>query len=205
MKTLGLSDVPAAKVDGATTLRDRVRIVERRELWLWGCAVLITLLLTGGIVSFGFPTLHVYHAETESAPLNDTILGLVGMVLLFDMYTVYQHLQIKAVRQQLLEREELFRLITENAADMIAVVDTSGERVYTSPSYEKILGYKSEELKDSTAGRKSIQRTGPSLKSGGRCPAYRHRHERGISHAPQRWKLAHAGIAGKHHHEGRKD
>ncbi len=151
MKTLGLSDVPAAKVDGATTLRDRVRIVERRELWLWGCAVLITLLLTGGIVSFGFPTLHVYHAETESAPLNDTILGLVGMVLLFDMYTVYQHLQIKAVRQQLLEREELFRLITENAADMIAVVDTGGERVYTSPSYEKILGYKSEELKDSTA------------------------------------------------------
>ena len=133
------------------TLRERVGFIERREWWLWVCAVFITLLLTGGIVSFGFPTLHIRAPELNSAPVNDTILGLVGMVLLFDIYTVYQHFQIQAVRKQLIEREELFRLITENAADMIAVVNASGERLYNSPSYERILGYKPDELSGTTA------------------------------------------------------
>ena len=43
-------------------------------------------------------------------------------------------------------REELFRIITENAADMIALVDSKGHRLYNSPAYEKILGYSPEEL-----------------------------------------------------------
>ena len=126
-------------------------MIERRDWWLWVCAVLISLLLTAGIVSFGFPGLHVLHHELNSAPFNDAILSLVGMVLLFDIYTVYQHFQIQAVRKQLIEREELFRLITENAADMIAVVDTKGRRLYNSPSYEKILGYTPLELGGTTA------------------------------------------------------
>ncbi|MGB8581341.1 MAG: PAS domain S-box protein [Candidatus Sulfotelmatobacter sp.] len=44
------------------------------------------------------------------------------------------------------EREHLFQLITENAADMIAVVDRRGQRLYNSPAYHKILGYDPEEL-----------------------------------------------------------
>ena len=147
MQTLSLSGPSQGNGDQGRTLRDHVRVIEHRELWLWACAVMITLLLTAGIVSFGFPTLRVYRPELNSTPLNDTILGLVGMVLLFDIYTVYQHFQIKSVRERLLEREELFRLITENAADMIAVVDMAGERVYNSPSYETILGYKPDELR----------------------------------------------------------
>ena len=128
------------------SLRERMRAIERRDWWLWMCAVFTTLLLTAGIVSFGFPALHVPHPEVSGAPLNDVILGLVGMVLLFDIYTVYQHFQIQLFRSHLVEQEELFRLITENAVDMIAVVDTNGHRLYNSPSYEKILGYSIEEL-----------------------------------------------------------
>lgn len=44
------------------------------------------------------------------------------------------------------KREGLFRIITENAADMIAVVDTKGRRLYNSPSYYRILGYTPREL-----------------------------------------------------------
>ncbi|HLV87830.1 MAG TPA: PAS domain S-box protein [Candidatus Sulfotelmatobacter sp.] len=127
------------------SMRERMHVIERRDWWLWACAVFITLILTIGIVSFGFPSLHVHH-ELNFSPLNDTILGLVGMVLLFDIYTVYQHLQIQEVRKELVEREALFRLITENAADMIAVVDIDGRRLYNSPSYEKIMGYSQQDL-----------------------------------------------------------
>jgi len=138
------SPIPGAEV--GTSMRERMRVIEYRDWWLWVCAVLITLFLTAGMVSFGFPGLHMRHPELNSTPLNDTILGLVGLVLLFDIYTLYQHFQIQTVRKQLVEREELFRLITENAADMIAVVDANGKRLYNSPSYEKILGYTREDL-----------------------------------------------------------
>jgi PAS domain S-box-containing protein len=45
------------------------------------------------------------------------------------------------------KRDQLFQLISENAADMIALVDSDGRRLYNSPAYEKVLGYSSEELK----------------------------------------------------------
>jgi PAS domain-containing protein len=43
-------------------------------------------------------------------------------------------------------REALFRIITENAADMIALVDTKGRRLYNSPAYQRVLGYSAPEL-----------------------------------------------------------
>lgn len=151
METVGTSGVVTGNVDLGVGLRERMRIVERRDWWLWLCAVLITLLLTGAIVSFGPAAVHFHLSDQTATPLNDSIIGLVWMVLLFDIYTVYQHFQIQAVRKRLVEREELFRLITENAADMIAVVDADGRRVYNSPSYEKILGYTPQELCGTTA------------------------------------------------------
>jgi two-component system cell cycle sensor histidine kinase/response regulator CckA len=77
--------------------------------------------------------------------------GLLGVVLLFDLYTIYQQLQIHRIRRRLFEREELFRLISDNAADMIAVVDMDGNRIYNSQSYSRVLGYDTNELKKSSA------------------------------------------------------
>jgi two-component system, cell cycle sensor histidine kinase and response regulator CckA len=139
-------DFQAGSSTPSTSLLDRMRVVERRDWWLWSCAVLITLVLTVAIISFVLPTLHARWSEFNSAPVSDTVLGLVGLVLIFDIYTVYQHFQVQLVRKQLIVREELFRLITENAADMIAVVSVGGERLYNSPSYEKILGYTPSEI-----------------------------------------------------------
>lgn len=59
---------------------------------------------------------------------------------------VAQQLWIVIAYRRSAQREELFRIITENAADMIALVDTKSHRLYNSPSYEKVLGYSSEEL-----------------------------------------------------------
>jgi PAS domain S-box-containing protein len=46
----------------------------------------------------------------------------------------------KIAEQNLKESEEQFRLITENVADMIAVLDLDGRRIYNSPSYNSVLG-----------------------------------------------------------------
>ena len=48
-------------------------------------------------------------------------------------------------------REELFQIVTENAADMIALVDVKGNRLYNSPAYRRILGYSPAELGETSA------------------------------------------------------
>lgn len=44
------------------------------------------------------------------------------------------------IEEKLRQSEEQFRLITENVADLIAVLDLEGRRVYNSPSYKGMLG-----------------------------------------------------------------
>jgi len=50
-----------------------------------------------------------------------------------------------------LKNDRLFRSIMENVVDLIAVIDAQGYRIYNSPSYEKVLGYTSSELKGTWA------------------------------------------------------
>jgi PAS domain S-box-containing protein len=124
----------------------RMRQVEGREWWLWGSAVAVTLVLTFGIVSLTFPGFHLPTDSVYSLNLKEWVRGLAALVLLFDIYTVYQQRELQRIRRRLGERERLFQLITENAADMIAVIDCDGQRLYNSPAYQTVLGYGPEEL-----------------------------------------------------------
>ena len=124
----------------------RLRQVEGREWWLWGFAVAVTLVLTFGILSLTFPGFHLANDQVYALNLREWVRGLAALVLLFDIYTVYQHRQLQRTRRQLAERDRLFQLISENAADMIAVVDNNGERLYNSPAYHKVLGYSQDDL-----------------------------------------------------------
>ena len=124
----------------------KVRQIEGREWWLWGFAVLVTLALTAGIVFLTFFD-HDAHANAQYwVDLKEAVRGLSALVLIFDIYTMWQHFQLQRIRRELADRDELFQLITENAADMIAVVDGEGNRLYNSPAYEKVLGYSPAEL-----------------------------------------------------------
>jgi len=134
-----------------------MRQVEGREWWLWGASVVITLVLTFGILSLALPGFEQSADKTDSFNLKEWFRGLAALVLLFDLYTIYQQRQLHKIRRKLAEREQLFHLITENAADMIAVIDGNGQRLYNSPAYQKILGYAPEEL----AGTSSMDQIHP--------------------------------------------
>ncbi len=135
---------------GAKALRANFRKIDRREWWLWVAAAIITLLLTIALASFLLPNPSSRQDFHTLYVLPQAVRGLVALVFLFDLYTIYQHLQIHRIRRQLIEREELFHLISENAADMIAVVDLEGRRIFNSLSYQKILGYSPEQLQESS-------------------------------------------------------
>jgi len=143
--------------------------------------------------------LHERTEEFDSLHLNLAVRGLVGLVLLFDIYTIYQQLQIFRIRHELVRREELFRLISENAADMIAVVDGDGKRLYNSPAYERILGYTTEELQSTSSldqihpdDRNVVEEAAREARTGGvgRTIQYRMRHKNGS------WHILESGASG---------
>ena len=168
--------------------QSELRKVERREWWLWATAATVTLLLTVGIASFLPPLLQAQESWETLFGIRQPVWGLLGAVLLFDIYSIRQQLQIQRIRRQLAEREELFRLISENAADMIAVVDLQGRRIYNSISYERVLGYSAEELKQSFAfeqihpeDREAVRRAEDDARLTGssKTVEYRFRHKDG--------------------------
>jgi len=141
----------AERVASVDTVRNSRRRIERKEWRLWAVAIIVTLVLLVGLMAFILPGLGLRKDFGSIVRLPPEVLGLVALVLIFDIYTIYQQLQIHRMRNRLAEREELFRLISENAADMLAVVDMDGKRIYNSHAYQKILGYSPKELQNSSA------------------------------------------------------
>jgi diguanylate cyclase (GGDEF)-like protein/PAS domain S-box-containing protein len=72
-------------------------------------------------------------------------LGVLGILVIYQQSRIYQ------IHRAAKKHEELFRIVTENAADMIALVDMKGRRLYNSPSYKRILGYTAGELGETSA------------------------------------------------------
>jgi PAS domain S-box-containing protein len=140
---------PTNSVSPEQSLWPRGGQVDRRQWWLWASTIVVTLLLTAGVASFSY--LFEESDPNFSFFLRQSVRGLVALVFLFDIYTIYQQLQIQRIRRQLSERDELYRLISENAEDLIAVVDSEGKQLYNSPGYKKILGYQPEELQGASA------------------------------------------------------
>jgi len=180
--------------------------VESRQWWLWASAIVVTLLLTVGLLSFIFPVIIQGAASSYATSLRQSSRGLVGLVLLFDIYAFYQQLQVYRVRKQLYKSQGLFHLIGEYAEDLIAVVDASGNRLYNSPSYERILGYSRKEL----MGTPGIEQVHPDDRPGvieaarealqtgaGRRLQYRFKHKDGTWRVLESTSSAVRNAAGK--------
>jgi diguanylate cyclase (GGDEF)-like protein/PAS domain S-box-containing protein len=69
-----------------------------------------------------------------------------SVLLPLSLLLLAQQIWIFVSARRSANREELFKIITENAADMIALVNVKGRRLYNSPSYQKVLGYTAAEL-----------------------------------------------------------
>lgn len=74
-------------------------------------------------------------------------ISLSGLAIL----VLYQQFRIYRIHRASKEQDELFQIITENAADMIALVNVKGRRLYNSPAYKRILGYSAAELGETSA------------------------------------------------------
>ena len=62
-----------------------------------------------------------------------------------------EELRLYKANRELRKRDEIFQVVTENAADMIALVDMKGRRLYNSPAYKRVLGYSPAELSETSS------------------------------------------------------
>ena len=128
-----------------------VNRIEGREWWLWGFAVFVTLALTLGIISFTFPW---FNRDADAAywfDLREWVRGLAALVLLFDIYSVYQYVQLQRIRRQLAEQqalrhaEEKYRAIFEDAVVGIFQITPEGRPLSVNRAFAEMHGYDSPE------------------------------------------------------------
>lgn len=84
-----------------------LRGLERRDWWLWWSAITVILLLTLAVVTVSLPNILKESDRTFQMNLNLAIHALVALVLLFNIYTVYQQWLIKRLRTQTAKHVEI--------------------------------------------------------------------------------------------------
>lgn len=84
--------------------RENLRRLDRRQWWLWSTTMLILVLLTIAVASFAFPAILNVEQLSYSFYLNQAVRALVGMVLVFGVYVVYQQTMIARMRNQLADQ-----------------------------------------------------------------------------------------------------
>jgi diguanylate cyclase (GGDEF)-like protein len=106
-------------------IRRSLERLERRDWWLWSAAVVVMLLLTVAVVSMSLPALMADPYSFFQFHLEQAVRGLVGLVLIFNLYTIYQQILIKRLRGQLAEQIQVMAglRLRANEYHQLAMVD----------------------------------------------------------------------------------
>jgi diguanylate cyclase (GGDEF)-like protein len=96
-------------------IADNLRKIEKRDWWVWGNSIFVMLLLTGALISFTLPSLSQGAPPLFRIKVTEAIFGLVVLVVLFNVYTIYQQVLIKRLRRQLAEKQHHSMILRELA------------------------------------------------------------------------------------------
>ncbi|HEV2314248.1 MAG TPA: GGDEF domain-containing protein [Candidatus Acidoferrales bacterium] len=116
------SDLQLREMENA---RKSLKRLERRDSWLWWSAITVMLLLTLAVIAVSLPGILKESDQIFQLNFSLAIHALVGLVLLFNVYAVYQQWLIRRLRGEtaghleLLSRlkiraEEFHRLATRD-------------------------------------------------------------------------------------------
>ncbi len=109
--------------------REHLRKLDRRQWWLWSSTVFVLVLLTIAVASFAFPAMLSIEQVTYSFYLNQAVRALVGIVLLFSVYVVYQQTMIVRMRNELADQIQ-----------SLARVQTLTDEVYKLAALDQLTG-----------------------------------------------------------------
>ena len=98
-------------------LQAKLRKLERRDWWLWSMAVVVMLLLTFAVFTMSFPGFLKVEDPFFQASLNRAVRGLIGLVLIFNAYTIYQQVSVKRLRRDFSRKIEEMRILQIRAVE----------------------------------------------------------------------------------------
>ncbi len=106
-------------------MQEKLQKLERRDWWLWSMAVVVMLLLTFAVFTMSFPGLIKVDDPFFEASLNRAVRGLIGLVLIFNSYTIYQQVSVKRLRREFSKGIEEMRVLQARAEEFerLAMVD----------------------------------------------------------------------------------
>ena len=87
-------------------IRRDLRAVDRQVWWHWWNAALVIMLLMGAVASLSLPTL-LPSDSTYQLDLALAVRGLLGMILIFNIYMLYQQYLLRALRNNLAKQIEI--------------------------------------------------------------------------------------------------
>lgn len=86
-------------------LAQELHKIEQRDWWVWGYSIFVILLLTFAIISLTLPAMRQGAQTLFRISLTEAVFGLIVLVVLFNIYTIYQQVLIKRLRRQLAEKQ----------------------------------------------------------------------------------------------------
>jgi diguanylate cyclase (GGDEF)-like protein len=106
-------------------IQGKLQKLDRRDWWLWSLAVVVMFLLTFAVFSMSFPNLVKVDDPFFEASLNRAVRGLIGLVLLFNAYTIYQQVSVKRLRRQFSKKLDEMRILQIRSEEFqkMALVD----------------------------------------------------------------------------------
>lgn len=119
----------APPLDKPAIIRENLEHLDRRQWWLGSTTVAVVLLLTLCVASFAFPGILNSEDAGYSFYLNQSVRALVGIVLIFSVYLVYQQFQISKLRTQL-----------GSQIDSLAKVESLASEVYKLAALDQLTG-----------------------------------------------------------------
>src|SRR5438445_12644694 len=98
------SPLPSSVEASDQELTQQLRQIERRDWWAWGYLILVILFFTFAVISFSPPALQQELKTFFNIKVSDALFGLIVLVVIFNVYTIYQQVLIKRLRLQLAEK-----------------------------------------------------------------------------------------------------
>lgn len=123
------TDRPAVPQFEPELIREHLHLLDRKQWWLWSTTVAVILLLTLAVASFAFPAILSHEESTYSFYLNQAVRALVGLVLVFSVYLVYQQVQLSRLRLEVADQMQ-----------SLAKVETLASEVYKLAALDQLTG-----------------------------------------------------------------